>query len=138
MCHFVLGLFLLVWTVAALAAEPEQDAFKLDLLSIQPAYAQGENPGRRPIPYRFSAGVVLTTVPDVSLNRFVTGGAAPGISMAEPKRDAAWAARSEWQMISGGDRPSLSALLRFGSPVQRLEIRPRRHSIWIHYVHDFD
>jgi len=41
-------------------------------------------------------------------------------------------------MISGGDRTSLSPLLRFGSPGHRVDIKPRRRSQWIQYRHDFD
>jgi hypothetical protein len=139
MGRLVLGLLFALWTIAAVAAESEQDAVRLtlDLLSIQPVYARGENPNPRVTSHRFIAGVELTNLAIAPSDAFVTGGTAHG-AMAEPKKDAGWAAHSGWQTISSDNRPSLSALLRFGSPGKELKIRPRRHSISIEYIQDFD
>lgn len=139
MDRLVLGLLFAVWTIAAVAAESEQDAVRLtlDLVSIQPAYARGDNPSQRLAPHRFVAGVELTNAAITPMDAFVTGGSAHG-ALAEPRKDAVWAAHSGWQTISGDNRPSLSALLRFGSPGKEFKIRPRRHAIWIEYIQDFD
>lgn len=139
MDRLVLGLLFAVWTLAALVAESEQDAVRLtvDVLSIQPGYARSESPSPHLPPHRFVAGVELTTAANAPIDAFITGGSARG-ALTEPKKDAGWATRSGWQMISSDNRPSLSALLRFGSPGREFKIRPRRHAIRIEYVQDFD
>ena len=139
MDRLVLGLLVAGWTIAAVAAESEQDAVRLtlDLLSIQPVYARGESPSPRLTPHRFIAGVELTNVAIAPIDAFATGISTRG-AIAEPKKDAVWAPRSGWQTISSDNRPSLSALLRFGSPGREFKIRPRRHAIWIEYIQDFD
>lgn len=138
MDRLVLGLLFAVWTFAAAAAESEQDVVRLtvDLLSIQPVSVQGENPRLRLSPNRFIASIELANTPVAPVHGFVISGARG--AAAELKKEAAWAARSGWQMISGDDRPSLSALLRFGSPGKEFKIRPRRHAIRIEYIQNFD
>lgn len=139
MDRLLLGLLSAVWTIAAVAAESEQDPARLtlDLLSFQPVYARGGNPIPRLTPYRFIAGVELMNPAIAPIDAFATRGTAHG-AMAEPKKDAGWAPHGGWQMISSDNRPSWSALLRFGSPGKELRIRPRRHAVRLEYSQDFD
>jgi hypothetical protein len=140
MSHLAPGLLLAALTFAVHAAEPEQDivALRLDLLSIQAGYGQTENPRRRLTTNRLIAGFELTDVPVAPVNGFITSATMRGNALTEPKKETVWAARNGWQIISGDSRPALSALLRFGSPGNEIRIRPRRHSLSIEYLLDFD
>ncbi len=131
------GLPLFVWAIAAVAAEPAPYELKLDLLSIQPLYVQGENPIRKSAPYRFNASVVLTNVPDARPGAYAANEGALGNSISKANRSSASAASGTPQ-FSPGERPSLAPLLRFGSDKERFEIRPRRNEIWIRYHRNFD
>ena len=131
------GMPLFVWSIAAAAAEAAPYELQLDLLSIQPLHAPGGNPIRRPPPYRFSASVVLTNVPDQRPGAYAANGAALGNSNPEAIRNSA-SASSGAPQFTAGERPSLAPLLRFGSDRERFEIRPRRNEIWIQYRRNFD
>lgn len=126
-----------VWSIAAAAAEVAPYELQLDLLSIQPLHAPGEHPIHKPLPYRFSASVVMTNVPDQRPGAFAANGSALGNSSSESNRNAA-SAKSGAPQFAPGERPSLAPLLRFGSDRERLEIRPRRNEIRIQYRRSFD
>lgn len=137
MRRIALGLFFAGWTGMTLAAGP-YDVFglKLDLLSAQQVYVQGEFPSRGLASYRIGAGVVMTDVSDAPHNDF----AALGKSMTEPKHDLFWVAQGNWPIISKDKdgRLSLTPLLRYESAGQTIEIKPRRHSLLIQYRLDFN
>lgn len=140
MLSLALGLFFLALTGAVSAAEPERAdyALKLDLFSIEAGHVPGESANRKRPSYRFSAGVVLNDGRDVPASALGLGNATLGNSMGESKTSAIWATRSGWQMTPGGDRLSLSPLLRFGSQEHRIDVKPRRRSLFIQYRHDFN
>jgi hypothetical protein len=54
-------------------------------------------------------------------------------SAAERQKEIAWATNSNLTRFLGGDRASLSPRLRIEGAGQRLEILPRRHSVWIQW-----
>lgn len=139
MNRLALGLVFLVWSLASLATEAEQDAYgpKLDLLIINLPAAHSENSRRRSDLYKFSASVVLVRMPDDSQNGFVASGNPLGLARLEPRRGVAGNEHSGPQAISGGDRPYLSPLLSIGSQGQRVNLRLRRHSLFLQYRQDF-
>lgn len=51
--------------------------------------------------------------------------------VAETKANTAWAANAQWQIAPGSNRASLSPFLRFESKEGQIDIKPRRHSIWV-------
>lgn len=140
MCKLALALLLFAWSIAAMAAEQEQGspALKFELLSFQTAAIQGDNPSRRPIQYRFSAGLVLTDVRDLTAARFIATDVALLRALPEAKREVLWQQRENWPTNSARESLSLSPLLSFGTPMQKLEIRPRRHSIAIQFRQGFN
>ena len=133
-----LGLFLVGLTVATHAAQPEQDLFAphLDLLKIQPVHADTDGLPRL-AHYRFSASVVLTHAADVGPPNYSSNSLVLANAASEPQPEAVWARSGGWQLISGGDRPSLSPLLRIESKDEKLEVTPRRHSLRIEWRKNF-
>lgn len=53
--------------------------------------------------------------------------------VAEPKKEAVWSANARWQITPDNGRASLSPLLRFESKGGRIDIKPRRHSVWFEW-----
>lgn len=135
MCRLALGLLFAVSTGVTLAAEPH-DVFglKLDFLSSQQVYVQGELSNQQLAPYRIGAGVVITGESDAPHSDFT----ALGKSMTDPKHNFYWVTRDDWPIISRDGRLSLAPLLHFGSEGQTIEIKPRRHSLRIEYRLDFN
>jgi hypothetical protein len=133
-----LGLFLVGLTVAAHAAQPEQDLFAphLDLLKILPVHLDTDGLPRL-AHYRFSASVVLTHAADVGPPTYGSNSPVLANSAIELQQEAVWARSSSWQLISSGDRPSLSPLLRIESKDEKLEVTPRRHSVRIEWRKNF-
>lgn len=113
------------------AALSEEGIFvsRFDLLTIQPVHADTA----RPVPYRFSASVVLTNAPDNVPGGLEFGSISRLPPATEPKKETVWATNARWQLISGGEHVSLSPLLRFAWKGERLEIKPRRHSVWVEW-----
>ena len=124
-----LGLVLAGLAVAAHAAQPEGGhlAPRLDLLA---AHSTQPDAGWMP-PYRFSAGVALTTSTSVAPAELWNSSASPSSSFVKPEKETLWATNNRWQVTPGSDRASLSPLLRFESGKERIEVIPRSSSIWM-------
>jgi len=129
----------MVWSMASLAVELGQDGLgpKLDLLSVDVAFARGENPGRRAGLYKFTAGVVLTGAPDDSGGISVSGGATRRTPWPEQKVGLERTERNAFRFVSHDERPYLSPLLSFGSAEHKVNLRVRRHSLLFQYRQDF-
>lgn len=125
MCFWLMSIGL---AVTANKAQSEEGSFAtdLDILSIQPVRSGAGGL----FPYRFKTDVVLAR-PDNATP------AGSGLSntlrlrlVTKPKEEVVWPANSRWQ-ISNSDRASLSPVLHFESKGERIEIKPRHHSIWV-------
>jgi len=125
MCFWLMSIGL---AVMANKAQSEEGSFAtdLDILSIQPV----RSGAGALFPYRFKTDVVLART-----DNFTPAGS--GLSntlrlrlVAKPKEEVVWPANSRWQ-ISNSDRASLSPVLHFESKGERIEIKPRHHSIWV-------
>lgn len=129
MLRICVGLIFVGLAVAAHTAQSEESPFApdLDILTIQPVRANND----RLLPYQFNASITLTRSEDI-----VPAGSGFGNTprlhiIAEPKKEAIWSVNSRWQVTPDSDRISLSPVLRFESKGERLEIKPRRNSIWV-------
>lgn len=123
------GLVFVGLAVAVQAAQSEEGYFApdLDILTIQPLRSDAG----WLLPYQFNTSVVLIRSED-------SAPVGSGFSntprlhlVAEPKRETLWPTSARWQITSDSDRISLLPLLRFESKGERIEIKPRRHSIWV-------
>lgn len=123
------GLVFVGLAIAAHTAQSEESSFAHDMsiLTIQPVRSGAD----RLLPYQFNVSVVLTRPAD-------TTPVGAGFSntprlhlVTEPKKDTVWPIDAHWQATPDSDRISLSPLLRFESKGERIEIKPRRHSIWV-------
>ena len=122
------GLIFVGLAVAAHTAQSEESPFApdLDILTIQPVRANGDL-----LPYRFNASITLTRSADAAPASSGFGNTPRLHAVAEPGKETVWSTNSRWQVTPGSDRASLSPALRFESKEERVEIKPRRHSIWI-------
>ncbi|MFA6971986.1 MAG: hypothetical protein WC208_11375 [Gallionella sp.] len=79
--------------------------------------------------YRLSANIALTRS-EVSTPFGSEFGYFPERSIViDPQKNTAWTANPTWQFSPGGGSVFLSSLLRFESKADRIEIKPKRHSI---------
>lgn len=130
------GLVLLAMALVANATELEDSVFfrHPDLLTVQ--IAQFNMDGLvRAKPYRLS----LSIVPIYSSFNAPFG---PGLSRASqlpPVAEShnAWATTNNWEQFFDKDHPSSLPLLRLESKGERLEIKPRRHSVSIQWSKAF-
>ncbi|MCX7173363.1 MAG: hypothetical protein NT159_05450 [Proteobacteria bacterium] len=129
----------MIWSIVSMGVELEQDALgpRLELLSIDTAFARGENPGRRSGFYKLTASVVLAPAPEDFHKVLVGGGALPGVARLEPRQGSDGIEHSGLQLIPVRDRLYLSPLLSIGSQGQKLNLRLRRHSFLFQYRQDF-
>ena len=116
--------------VAAHTAQSEEGSFALkkDILSIKPVSSDTHwQPS-----YRLNTNVALTRSED-------SAPAGSGFSntprlflVAEPKKEAVWSTNARRQITPDSGCSSLSPiLLCFESKQERLEIKPRRDSVWV-------
>lgn len=114
--------------VAAHAARSEEDAsaHDLDILAIQVERSNVD----QLLPYQINATVVLERAKDIGRAGSEFSGTPQIYLVAESKKDAAWAEKSHWELTPAGGSAGLSPLLRFESKGERIEIKPRFHSIW--------
>lgn len=120
------GLVFVGLAVAAHTAWSEESSFApdLDILTIQPVRANGDL-----LPYRFNASITLARLADVAGSEL---GNTPRLHIvAAPQKEIIWSTNSRWQVTPDSDRVSLSPVLRFESKGERVEIKPRRNSIWV-------
>jgi hypothetical protein len=83
--------------------------------------------------YRFSATIVPIHAIDTTPFGSAFSSTYRLAPAAEGQKEVAWASNSDLIRFLGGDRTMLSPRLRIESAGQRLEIVPRRHSVWIQW-----
>lgn len=122
------GLVFVGLAVATHTAWSEESPFApdLDVLTIQPVRAKGDL-----LPYRFNTSITLTHPTDITPAGSGFGNTPRLHIVVEPKKEVAWSVNSHWQVTQGSDRISLSPVLRFESKDERIEVKPRRNSIWV-------
>lgn len=129
MLRICFGLVFVVLAVAAHTAQSEESPFApdLDILTVQPVRANGD----RLFPYRFNASITLTRSEDAAPAGSGSDNTPRLHIVAAPQKEVVWSTNSRWQVTPDSDRISLSPVLRFESKGERLEIKPRRNSIWV-------
>ncbi|MDO8264513.1 MAG: hypothetical protein Q7T21_15010 [Gallionella sp.] len=113
--------------VASRTAQSEEDFFApvMDLATIQSAIT---NTGAQHA-YRLSTGIALTRSELTSPFGSEFGNPQGRSDIIDPQKNTAWTANPSWQFSPGGGSAFLSSLLRFESKADRIEIKPKRHSI---------
>ena len=129
-CTCAFGFVFVGLAVAAHTAQSEEGSFapNPDILTIQLVRSDAD----WLLPYRLNTNVALTRSED-------SAPAGSGFSntprlflVAEPKKEAVWSTNARGQITSDSGRASLSPLLLcFESKQERLEIKPRRDSVWV-------
>jgi len=109
---------------AAHAAQPDPFAPGLDLLSIKLAHYNAV----QPVPYRFSASVVVA---DTASERVRFGGTSSLPDYINMEKVTAWVASIRWHMTANDNRASLAPHLRIESNETLLEIKPVDRSVWM-------
>lgn len=126
MRRLCLGCFLCSLAFEIHAAQPDAELFApgLDLLSIKLAHYDAV----QPVPYRFSASVVIA---DSASERVRFGGTSslPDFINMEKVKD--WVASIRWHMTADGNRASLSPQLRVESKETLIQIKPVDRSVWM-------
>jgi hypothetical protein len=117
MLRLGVGLFLVGLVAAAQAAQEDEVAPKLDLLTTQFVHSGA---GFIP-PYKFSASVVLARLPDNSPIESEPG----GVPAAKPQQEFGW------QQNYGSDLVPLPHLLRVEFKVEQLKISFRPNSVLV-------
>jgi hypothetical protein len=126
---------LFLWmAVAANAAEPENGVFSRnrELPTLQ--IVQFDSAGQERVkPYRLILSVVPIPSADTSSFGPRFGSASQLPAVIERQKEISWVANTNRTDVFGKDRASLLPLLRLESKDERLEIRPRRHSLSIEW-----
>lgn len=135
MLRVCFGLLFAGMGVVAQTAQSEENSFapKLEILTIEPVRTEND----WLFPYRLDTNITLArpayTAPVESGSMHT-----PRLHIiAEPKKETAWATKTNWQISPNSKNASLSPILRFGSEKERFEIKPRRNSIWFGWSKTF-
>lgn len=122
---------LLLCMVMATQASAQDYAAPLpgtDLATLQ--FVQFDADGRlRNTPYRLS----LSLVPIRPANAFEPGFATAARAMAIDERPGNWLGRDSRTLWADSEGPSLAPMLRLETKGERLELKPRRHSLSIQW-----
>lgn len=134
MRHLSFGVLLLGTAAATQSAEPEYGNAvpSLDLVTVRSVSLDTDGLARASR-FRFTASIVPIHSVDTKPFGFGYSNASHLTPANESQRETVWAANSEWTRFLGNDRTSWSPRLRIESAGQRLEIVPRRHSVWIQW-----
>lgn len=129
MLRMCFGLVFVGLAVAAHTAQSEESSFApdLDILTVQPVRSDTDSL----LPYRLNMNIALTRSADTTPAGSGFSNAPRLHLIAEPKKETAWSTDARWKTTPDSDRISLSPLLRFDSKGERIEIKPRRHSVWV-------
>lgn len=134
MCRLGFGLLLLAMAVIAYAAEPGNGEFSLDsdLPTVQ--IAQFKTDGQfRTTSYRLT----LSIVPTHSTNAMSFGSGFGSTSrlppVAEREKHIIWAGNARMPGFFESGKASMLPQLRLESKGERLELKPRRHSLSIQW-----
>jgi len=124
--------------VATPAAEPEKSLLpaNLDLLTLQAQPLDADGSARTKA-YRLTLSLVPERAPDSAA--FGPGFSYPSrLSPAvEPQKDVAWATSGNSAGYLDGARAAWLPLLRLETKGERLEIKPRRHSLSMQWTKAF-
>ena len=135
MLRVCFGLMSVGLAVAAHTAQSEEGSFArdLDILTIQPEYSGAD----WLFPYQINTNIALTRSGDAAPAGSVSSKTLRLRLIAEPKTEAGWTSNARRKTASDGERTSLLPVLRFESKGERLEIKPRRSSIWVVWRKEF-
>ncbi|OGS99893.1 MAG: hypothetical protein A3F73_11320 [Gallionellales bacterium RIFCSPLOWO2_12_FULL_59_22] len=125
MCFWLMMVLL---AVAANKAQSEEGSFASDpaISAIQPV-----NSGADWLyPYRSKTDNVVGRTGSTAVFESGLGNTLQPHLAANLEEESVWSANSPWQ-ISNSERSASSPVLRFESKGKRIEIKPRRHSIWV-------
>jgi len=117
--------------VAVHAAWSEEYSFvrDLDILMIQPVRSEAGGL----FPYRINTSIVLTGPENNAPAGSVFSNAPQLHILVESKQEGIFSAYERWKMTSDSDRVSFLPILRLESKGEWIEIKPRRHSIWVEW-----
>lgn len=129
MLRMCFGLVFVGLSVAAHTAQSEESSLtpNVDILTIQPMRSGAD----RLFPYRLNMNIALTSSANAAPVGSVSSNTPQLHIVAEQKKEALWSTSSRWQITPDNERISLSPVLRFESKENRVEIKPRRHSVWV-------
>lgn len=132
-------IYLLGMAIAAHATEPEDRAFLRNTNQPAVQIVQLDTVGSARVkPFLLILSIV--PVPSSDAAPFRLGFDDPGRLPAtvEKKKEIAWAANANWPEVLGRDRASLVPHLRLELNGERVEIRPRRHSLSLEWRKGFN
>jgi hypothetical protein len=120
-----------MWMAAAVHAGPAEEAlFVPDLDLFTTPTVQFDVHGlTRATHYRLTGGIVPVNANDAPFGLGLNG-ASRALPAVERHKDIAWTSTSNTGLFNS-DRTSLAVQLRLESKGERLELIPRRHSVWI-------
>jgi hypothetical protein len=115
--------------VAAHPAQSKEGSFapNPDILTIQ--LVSSETEWR--LPYRLNTNVALNSSTDSALTGLGISNTPRLFLVAEPNKEIFWSTIAPKKITSDSDCSSSSPLLCFESKEERLEIKPRRDSVWV-------
>lgn len=128
MLRMCLGAIFVGLAVAAHKAQSEEGSFTrdVDILTIRPVYSGAE----LLLPHRLDMNIALARSEDTVAGS-VSSNTLRLRLIAEPKEKAGWPTNARWKITPDGERTSLLPVFRFESKGERIEIKPRRQSIWV-------
>ncbi|MDO8465616.1 MAG: AMIN domain-containing protein [Gallionella sp.] len=120
-------------TIAAHTARYEEDSFAsdLDILMIQPAHPDTD----WLFFHRPNKNFVLSLSGDTPSTMTELSNTPKLHVVAKPRKEVIWLTNERWQIASDG--ALFSPILRFESKGERLDIKPRRRSIWFGWCETF-
>jgi len=127
-------ILLMGMAVAAHAAAPENSSFfsTPDLPTVDIVQFEANGPARTAL-YRLTLSIVPTRSVDTGPFGSELGSTPRLTPVIERPKEIAWAASANRMKFGGSDGSSWSPSMRFESKGERLEIRPRRHSLSINW-----
>ena len=135
MLRMCFGLVFIGLAVASHTVQSKEGSFApdLDILTIQPVRADAD----WLLPYRLNTSIALGRSADTAPVGSVFSNTPRLYLVAEPKKESVWSTDARWQVAPDSEQVSLSPVLRFESKGERIEIKPRRRSIWFEWRKTF-
>ena len=129
MLRMCCGMVFVGLIVVAHKAQSDEGFFArdLDIFTIQPVFSGAD----LMLPYQIKMDNVLSRSDNIAPVESGLSNALRLGLVAETKVKATWSSNAHWQIAPGSNRASLSPILRFESKEGQIEIKPRRHSIWV-------
>lgn len=125
-------ILLLGMAVAAHAAEPVNSSFfrNSDLPTVDIVQFEANGLARTAL-YRLTLSIVPIRSVDTGSFGSELGSTPRLTTVTERQKEIAWAPNANWTKFVGGDGSSWSPSMRLETKGERLDIRPRRHSLSI-------